>query len=170
MCWHPLQNFKFGDRVVCLQRKAKKWTNDKHKQSVQTWFCLLIKYADNYKYNNNNNNDNSACCHWGTWSSQERHQKTQWQELLGKINNTELQKIALLGSSHILRKVLSIEWSACLPMRAPGPGLDPALIVNMTEESRRIRYYKTIYFKALYLKISGFHNIQSKKSLIAKKL
>ena len=27
----------------------------------------------------------------------------------GKINITELQKIALLGSSHILRKVLSIE-------------------------------------------------------------
>ena len=25
-------------------------------------------------------------------------------------------------------------------MRAPDPGLDPALIVNMTEESRRIRY------------------------------
>ena len=27
----------------------------------------------------------------------------------GKINITELQKIALLGSSHILRRVLSIE-------------------------------------------------------------
>ena len=30
-------------------------------------------------------------------------------KITGKINITELQKIALLGSSHILRKVLSIE-------------------------------------------------------------
>ena len=57
----------------------------------------------------------------------------------GKINITELQKIALLGSSHILRKVLSIEWRPWLPIGAPDPGLDPALMVNMIEESRRIR-------------------------------
>jgi len=57
----------------------------------------------------------------------------------GKINITELQKIALLGSSHILQKVLSIEWRPWLPIRAPDPGLDPALMVNMIEESRRIR-------------------------------
>ena len=57
----------------------------------------------------------------------------------GKINITELQKIALLGSSHIVRKVLSIEWRPWLPIRAPDPGLDPALMVNKIEESRRIR-------------------------------
>ena len=34
--------------------------------------------------------------------------KEQLDKIQGKINITELQKIALLGSSHILRKVLSI--------------------------------------------------------------
>ena len=57
----------------------------------------------------------------------------------GKTNITEFQKIPLLGSSHIFRKVLSIKWRPWLHIRAPEPGLDPAIMVNMIEESRRIR-------------------------------
>ena len=37
------------------------------------------------------------------------------------------------------KKFLSIEWRPWLPIRAPDPGLDPALMVNMIEESWRIR-------------------------------
>ena len=34
---------------------------------------------------------------------------------------------------------ITIEWRPWLPVRAPDPGLDPALMVNMIEESRSIR-------------------------------
>ena len=52
-------------------------------------------------------NNNSACYHRGQVKKGiEKH----IDKIPGKINNTELQKIALLGSSHVLRKVLSIEW------------------------------------------------------------
>ena len=61
--------------------------------------------------------------------------KEQLDKIQGKINITELQKIALLGSSLILQKVLLFEEKA-IAIGAPEPGL--ALMVNMTEESRRI--------------------------------
>jgi len=57
----------------------------------------------------------------------------------GKTKITEFQKIPLLGSSQIFRKVLLIKWRPWLHIRAPDPGLDPALMVNMIQESRRIR-------------------------------
>ena len=93
---------------------------------------------------NNSNNDNNNNINNNN-NSQERHQK-HIDKTPGKINITELQKIALLGSSHILRKVLSIEWRPWLPIRASDPGLDPALMVNMIEESRKIRDNNNLQF------------------------
>ena len=108
----------------------------KGRSSDRVLYLFHMKYEDkpvddfnpnnNYNNNNNNNNNNRGI---------EKH----IDKIPGKINITELQKIALLGSSHILRKVLSIEWRPWPPIRAPDPGLDPALMVNMKEESRRIR-------------------------------
>ena len=53
--------------------------------------------------------NSSACCHRGTNGVVKKGVEKHIDKIPGKINITELQKIALLGSSHILRKVLSIE-------------------------------------------------------------
>ena len=78
----------------------------KGRSSDRVLYLFHMKYEDkpvddfnpnnNYNNNNNNNNNNRGI---------EKH----IDKIPGKINITELQKIALLGSSHILRKVLSIE-------------------------------------------------------------
>jgi len=84
-------------------------------------------------------NNSSACCHRGTNGVVKKGVEKHIDKIPGKINITELQKIALLQikphpqkSSIDQMKTMTTHWSSRTWIR------DPALKVNMTEESRRI--------------------------------
>ena len=60
------------------------------------------------KQNNNNNNNNNVPVIVGALGLMRKGIDKSLEKLPGKIRHEEIQKIVLLGTAHIIRKVLSI--------------------------------------------------------------
>ena len=72
--------------------------------SAEVQHMCSLKYGSCYTFVNNNGNDTSY--HWSTWSYQKGTRNLSWKNP-GQLSISELQKITLLGTAHILRRVLS---------------------------------------------------------------